>query len=62
MQEKSKRVDALKKFQHDTETMVLLLSTQLGAHGLDLSCASHILLPDPPTDPNVEQQVSLWRE
>ncbi|PHJ18946.1 swi2 snf2-containing protein [Cystoisospora suis] len=57
MQDKSKRVDALKRFQHDTETMVLLLSTQLGAHGLDLSCASHILLPDPPTDPNVEQQV-----
>lgn len=57
MQDKRNRVDALKSFQQDTETMVLLLSTQLGAHGLDLSCASHVLLPDPPTDPNVEQQV-----
>ncbi|KFG33956.1 SWI2/SNF2-containing protein, partial [Toxoplasma gondii FOU] len=57
MQDKTNRVEALKSFQQDTETMVLLLSTQLGAHGLDLSCASHVLLPDPPTDPNVEQQV-----
>ncbi|PFH38336.1 hypothetical protein BESB_006770 [Besnoitia besnoiti] len=57
MQEKANRVEALKRFQQDTETIVLLLSTQLGAHGLDLSCASHVLLPDPPTDPNVEQQV-----
>eukprot|EP00923_Selenidium_pygospionis_P022808 GHVN01039522.1.p1 GENE.GHVN01039522.1~~GHVN01039522.1.p1 ORF type:complete len:108 (+),score=7.26 GHVN01039522.1:135-458(+) len=36
---------------------VLLLSTTLGSHGLDLSLASHVLMLEPMSNPNLEQQV-----
>ncbi|KAF8821998.1 hypothetical protein IE077_001236, partial [Cardiosporidium cionae] len=41
----------------DVYTTVLLLGTNLGAHGLDLSCATHVFILDPLVDPNIEQQV-----
>ena len=55
--ERKTAVDALRSFAEGEETKVLLLSSAVGALGLDLSCASHVLLLDPPTDPNLEQQV-----
>lgn len=36
---------------------VLLLSLDLGAHGLDLSCSHRVFLLEPVLDPNLEQQV-----
>ncbi|OEH77429.1 swi2 snf2-containing protein [Cyclospora cayetanensis] len=57
--ERKLALSALRSFVEDDMTQVLLLSTSVGAHGLDLSCASHVLILDPPTDPNLEQQARL---
>jgi len=53
----NERKVAIERFTSCPEVSVLLLSVELGSHGLDLSCASHVFILDPVLDYNVEKQV-----
>ena len=46
----NERKVAIERFTSCPEVSVLLLSVELGSHGLDLSCASHVFILDPVLD------------
>jgi SNF2 family DNA or RNA helicase len=50
------RVEALARFSRDPRVSCLLITTDLGAYGLDLSAANHAVLMDPRWNPYKEAQ------
>ncbi|OII75924.1 helicase conserved C-terminal domain-containing protein [Cryptosporidium andersoni] len=53
---KAESLFTINDFQTKPDISVLLLSVELGSHGLDLSCVSFIYIIDPITDEGIEKQ------
>nr|CCC91578.1 unnamed protein product [Trypanosoma congolense IL3000] len=51
-----RRQRVMELFKNDSEISCLVLSTQIGAHGLDISVANHVILWDSWWNPQVETQ------
>lgn len=54
---RQRRMDVCRFASPCSTARICLLQVPHGAHGLDLSCASHVLLLEPIADVNLEQQV-----